>query len=231
VAVILFTGTVGLTAWTRTAPLFQLSAVDVGGNRSLTSQKALDMVSVEKGTNIFSIDLKAIELSMEQHPRIREVNIRRRLPSTLRVDIEEREPVLFVSADFLLGLDEEGMVMALESGEVLGDIPILTGVTPPVAPGYGGDRIRIQKGLEIRRAIARQAPALWDIISEINVIRPETPLLFLSPGGSQVALGRGDLDTQVQRLWIVLSDLAARETIVKKLDLRFKDQVICQTAS
>jgi hypothetical protein len=104
-------------------------------------------------------------------------------------------------------------------------------VTPPVVPGYGGDRLKIQKSLEIKRAVARQAPALWDIISEINLSRPETPLLFLSPEGCQVKLGRGDLDTQIRRLWIVLSDLASRGTIVKKLDLRYKDQLICQTAS
>jgi cell division protein FtsQ len=230
-AVVLCSGAAGLTAWTRTASLFQLSTIHVGGNRSLSSQRALEMVPVEKGVNIFAVDLKAIEMSLEQDPRIRNVIIRRRLPSTIAITIREREPVMFISANVLLGLDEEGMVMPLEKGEEFQDIPVLTGVIPAVEPGCGGAHLCIQKGLEIRRAIAHQAPALWDLISEINVAQPEAPLLYLTQGGAQVQLGRDDLYTQVRRLWIVLNDLAAKGVAINRLDLRFKDQLVCQPAS
>jgi len=207
----IFTGAAGLTAWTRTAPLFQLSTIDVGGNRMVPSQLALKLVPVETGTNIFAVDLEAIKRAMQQDPRIREVTIRRQLPSKIIITIHEREPVMLISADRFYGLDEEGMVIHMDQEKGLEDIPVLTGIFPQVQPGAG--------------------PSLLDKISEINVARPEDPLLYLIPDAVQVRLGSGDLHAKLRRLWVVLGDLAARGISVKSLDLRFKDQLICQPAS
>jgi len=221
----------GLTAWTRTAPLFQLANIDVDGNRALSSQRALEMAPVEKGTNIFAVDLNAIETAIESDPRVEEVSIRRLLPSTIIITIREREPIMFVSGDELHGLDEQGLVIPLEKGEELRDVPVLTGILPQVQPGQGSDLLGIQSALAIREAILQLAPSLWDKLSEINMIQPEAPVLYLVGDGAQVRLAPGDMRTQIQRLWIVLSDLAAHGIAVKNLDLRFKDQLVCQPAT
>ncbi len=227
----IFSGAAGLTAWTRTAPLFQLSTIDVGGNRMVPSQLALELVSVETGTNIFAVDLEAIKRAMQQDPRIREVTIRRQLPSKIIVTIHEREPVMLISADRFYGLDEEGMVIPMDQEEGLEDIPVLTGIFPEVQPGAGFEHLGIRKGLQIRQVILQAAPSLLDKVSEINVARPEDPLLYLIPDGVQVRLGSGDLHAKLRRLWVVLGDLAARGISAKSLDIRFKDQLICQPAS
>jgi len=225
----LATGTVALTAWTRSAALFELDAIEFGGASHLSDQKALELISAQKGVNIFAIDLKAIEHDMEQDPRIQEVTIRRRLPSTIAVAITEREPVMLLGGPQLLALDDEGMVMPVGGAGLPLDIPVLTGVHPPLEPGSASHHLGIQKGLEIKRAVERVAPVLWDAISEINLSHPESPRLYLAPGGTEVRLGGGDLDTQIQRLWIVLRDLVAKEIIVRTLDLRFKDQLVCRS--
>ncbi len=223
------TGTVALTAWTRSADMFDLEAIEFGGACRLSDQKALELISVEKGVNIFTIDLKAIEREMERDPRIQEVSISRRLPSTITVAIREREPVMLIGGERLLALDEEGMVMPVDGITLPLDIPILTGVRPPLEPGSGAHHLVIQKGLEIRKAVRKQAPVLWDAISEINLGQPESPRLYLAPNGSEVRLGSGDFGTQVQRLWIVLRDLAAKGVDVQTLDLRFRNQLVCRS--
>jgi cell division septal protein FtsQ len=224
----LATGTVALTAWTRSADMFDLESIEFGGASRLSDQSARALISVEKGVNIFTLDLDAIEDDMERDPRIRKVNICRRLPSTLAVAIEEREPVMLIGGERLLALDEEGVVMPIEGAGLL-DIPVLTGVHPPVEPGSGAHHLGIQKGLEIRKAVAQEAPVLWDAISEINLRQLESPRLYLTAGGAEVRLGGVDLGTQIQRLWIVLRDLAAKEAVIYMLDLRFKDQLICRS--
>ena len=227
---VLGTGTAALTAWTRHASLFELDAIDIGGACRLSDQKARELISVQKGVNIFTVDLEAIENAMERDPRIREVTISRRLPSTIAVTIREREPVMLIGGERLLALDEMGMVMPIDGTSLPLDIPVLTGVNPPVDPGDGAHHLCIQKGLEIRRAIGQEAVTLWDAVSEINLSQPESPCLYLSPNGTEVRLGGGDLHTQIQRLWIALRDLAAQEAVVNTLDLRFKDQLICRLA-
>jgi len=225
----LATGTVALTAWTRHADLFELETIEFGGASHLSDQKALKLISVEKGVNIFAVDLKAIEHDMERDPRIQKVTIRRRLPSTIAVAIKEREPVMLIGGQQLLALDEEGMVMPVEGTDLSLDIPVLTGLQPPLEPGSGTHHLGVQKSLQIRQAIKRQAPVLWDAISEINLSQPESPRLYLVPGGTEVRLGGDDLGTQIQRLWIALRDLAARGSVVYSLDLRFKDQLVCRS--
>lgn len=231
IALIICSGGAGLTAWTRTAPLFQLANIDVDGNRALSSQRALEMVPVEKGTNIFAVDLDAIETAIESDPRVEEVSIRRLLPSTIIITIREREPIMFVSGAELHGLDEQGLVIPLERGEELQDVPVLTGILPQVQPGQGSDLLGIQNALAIREAILQLAPSLWDKISEINMAQPEAPMLYLVGDGAQVRLASGDVRTQIQRLWAVLSDLAVHGMAAKNLDLRFKDQLVCQPAT
>lgn len=218
----------GLTAWTRTAPLFKLSTIDVGGNCLVPLQLALEMAPVEKGTNIFAVDLKAMEKAMEQDPRIQEVIIRRELPSKIVITIREREPVMLLSAGQLYGVDEEGMVIPMDQGEGQKDIPVLTGIFPEIQPGAGFAHPGIQRGLEIRQALFQVSPSLLDEVSEINVAQPDAPLLYLVQGGAQVRLGSGDLHVKLRRLWIVLGDLATKGISVKSLDLRFKDQLVCQ---
>ena len=229
--VILSTGAAGLAALTRTAPMFRLSSIDVGGNHLVSSRRALQMVPVEEGTNIFAIDLEAMERTLEQDPRIRDVIIRRQLPSRIVITIEEREPVMLLIADQIYGIDEEGAVIPMGADGYLRDLPVLTGVFPEIQPGSGAKHLGIHRGLQIRSAIIEAAPSLIDKISEINVDHPETALLYLVQSGMQVRLGSGDLNTQLQRLWLVLSDLAARGITAEFLDLRFKDQVVCQTIS
>jgi cell division protein FtsQ len=189
------------------------------------------MVPVEQGTNIFAVDLKAMETTLEQDPRIRDVIIRRQLPSRIVITIEEREPVMLLIADQLYGVDEEGVVIPLEAEGYLRDLPVLTGVFPEIQPGSGAEYLGIHRGLQILSAIAEVTPSLIDKLSEINVAHPETAMLYLVQSGMQVRLGSGDLDTQLQRLWVVLSDLAAKGMVTESLDLRFKDQVVCQPTS
>ena len=224
----LSSGAAGLAAWTKTASIFQLSAIDVGGNQLVSSKIAMEMIPVDKGTNIFAVDLEAIERAMEQDLRIREVIIRRQLPSKIIITIQEREPVMLLSAAELYGVDQEGTVIPLESGQWSGDIPVLTGIFPEVQPGEGCEHPGVRRGLEIRRTILQVAPSLLDKISEIDVTHPEAPLLYLIQGGAQVKMGSGDLHSKFQRLWTVLGDLSITGISVKSLDLRFEDQIICQ---
>jgi len=197
----------------------------------VSSRRALQMVPVEEGTNIFAIDLEAMEKALEQDPSIRDVTIRRQLPSRIVITIEEREPVMLLIADQLYGVDQEGVVIPLGDEGFLRDLPVLTGIFPEIQPGSGAEYLGIHRGLEIRRAIAEVTPSLIDKVSEINVDHPETALLYLVQSGTQVKLGSRDLNTQLQRLWVVLSDLAARGISAESLDLRFKDQVVCQPTS
>lgn len=225
----LATGTVALTAWTRSAALFELDTIELGGASRLSNQTALKLISAKKGVNIFTVDLKAIQHDMERDPRIQQVRIRRHLPSTISVAIKEREPVMLIGGQQLMALDAEGMVMPIEGAGRPLDIPVLTGVHPPLEPGSGIHHLGVQRGLEIRRAVEQQAPGLWDAISEINLSNLESPRLYLTPSGTEVLLGSGDPGAQIQRLWIVLRDLAVQGTAVHTMDLRFKDQLVCRS--
>jgi len=73
------------------------------------------------------------------------------------------------------------------------------------------------------RALLRSGGALAEEISEIDMSRPEGPVLY-TVDGVEVRLGAENWDERLARLEGVLAQVATQD--VNGVDLRFKDQVV-----
>lgn len=95
---------------------------------------------------MFSIDLDEMVDSIERHPWIQGVTIYRRFPDTLRIDIQEHQPAILVSAGQVYVGNEKGeLFKRLSVGDQL-DLPVLTGL----------DRSFLQHSSVFARRIIRQ---------------------------------------------------------------------------
>ncbi|SHH37992.1 cell division protein FtsQ/DivIB [Clostridium grantii] len=92
-------------------PIFSVKKIQVINNKSLKSEKILELSQVKLGTNIFFIKSKNIEQKILSEPEIEEVKINRKLPNTLVLDIKERKYVFYIfsNGSYYL-LDNEGFV-------------------------------------------------------------------------------------------------------------------------
>ena len=75
------------------------------------------------------------------------------------------------------------------------------------------------------RALVRRASRLTAQISEIDVSRPDGPVLY-TVDGVEVRLGTEEWESRLGRLENVLQEIASAPEAVTSIDLRFRDQVV-----
>jgi cell division septal protein FtsQ len=121
-------------------------------------------------------------------------------------------------------MDEDGHVLGEERRAVAPGAPVISGLTEEelasmrTAPGP-----KARAAVALIRALLRAGGALAAEISEIDMSRPEGPVLY-TVDGVEVRLGTEEWDERLARLEGVLSQVATQD--VSGVDLRFKDQVV-----
>lgn len=79
------------------SPIFEVRRVEVRGNGRLGPGEVRDLVGHTRGRNLWLLPLDELARSVASHPWVARAELRRDLPSTLVVEIEERLPVAWVS--------------------------------------------------------------------------------------------------------------------------------------
>jgi cell division septal protein FtsQ len=103
-------------------------------------------------------------------------------------------------------------------------VPLITGLSDEevaamrVAPGP-----KAQAAIAIIQTLLRSGSALTEEIAEIDVRRPDGPVLH-TMDGVEVRLGNEDWSDRLARLEGVLAQVATED--INGVDLRFKDQVV-----
>jgi hypothetical protein len=163
------------------------------------------------------------EAGLGAHPLVRSARVRRRLPGTLVLVVEEREPVALVATPTLEQVDAEGRILPLDPSAHQLDLPLLD----VGAPGPDADAPRAALAAEADR-LTRVDPEFAARISELRrddrgdlVARLEDPAVSFRfrPAVTARRLREGVL---------VLSDATAQGggSPPMAVDLRFADQVV-----
>src|SRR5262245_52409590 len=115
------------------APALRVNQILIRGNHRLPSGEVLNTLDGLRGENIVWTDLNAWRDRMMTSPWVRDATFRRSLPSTVEVEVEEREPVGIARLKSQLFLvDERGSIID-EFGPQHADfdLPIIDGLAAP----------------------------------------------------------------------------------------------------
>jgi cell division protein FtsQ len=215
--------------WVLTTPRFAVVAIDVRGASRVPATRVLEVAGIAHGTNLWRIDPDRVRARLEALPEIRRADIVRELPNRVSIVIEERRPFTLVHAGRLHWLDEDGRVLGEERHAVATEVPVISGLsedelaTMRTAPGP-----RARAAIALIRALLRTGSALAGEISEIDMSRPEGPVLY-TVDGVEVRLGSEEWEERLARLEGVLAQMATQD--VQAVDLRFRDQVVLRKAA
>ena len=210
--------------WVLTTPRFAVTAVEVRGASRVPPQRILEVSGIVRGTNLWRIDPDRVRARLESLPEIRRADVVRELPNRVSILVEERRPFTLVHAARLHWLDEEGRLLGEEHHAVATEVPVIRGLsedelaTMRTAPGP-----RARAAIALIRALLRTGSALAAEISEIDMSRPEGPVLY-TIDGVEVRLGDEEWEERLARLEGVLAQVASQN--VHGVDLRFRDQVV-----
>ena len=94
------------------SPLFNVRHVVVEGNENIDTQLILDLSGVEDGQHIYSFSAGRAETMIGTNPLVQQVTVSRRLPSTVKITVVERQPLAAIAAgDGVIIVDKEGYVL------------------------------------------------------------------------------------------------------------------------
>lgn len=107
---------------------FRVSTIEITGDTRYTQDELVAASGVQQGDNMFFLDTGRIAQKLyEEYPYLETVTLRRRLPSTLQIEVSDRTPVLSVeSGDTYLLMDMSGKIVDETSSEAT-DMVAVTG--------------------------------------------------------------------------------------------------------
>jgi cell division protein FtsQ len=194
-----------------------VASIEVIGRASTAPDLLAEAVGVTAGDAILAIDLDAIRLRVEALPLVKSVSVRRQLPDTLRIEIEERVPFATWQRDGKIALiDREGVILAdpvpADRAATLSRLPRIVGQGAVAAAAELFEFVGRDAELNRRLASATWIRARrWDLEFDNGVL---------------VRLPEQDPASA----WARLVDHQRREQIldrdIQAVDLRFNDRVV-----
>ena len=127
--ILIVIGCVAALALFMSSSFFDIENVQVKGNKYYTDTEVINLAGAVTGVNLFwgAGDSK-IKKNLKKNPYFSEVKVKRKLPSTLVIDLKEREQIAaIVYGDKYVVIDDKGTVLRIS--EVDPKVTLLTGLT------------------------------------------------------------------------------------------------------
>jgi len=204
-----------------------IEEVIINGNDYLSEDEIFSKSQIKLGENIFKLDLKKSIDSLEQEPRIKEVEIKRVIPNKIIISLKERKAAAIVHIG-------EEYFSSTKEGIVLSKIDRLEeGFSLPLVLGLKIDKIKIGEIIdkpEFRTAL--------ESINSLEVILPKKfyRVEILSPDDFMIYNKDDTLKVRVNRPEVIinkenllreaLEKIVREKLLVEYIDIRFKDSLV-----
>lgn len=108
---------------------FLIKNIEVEGNTYYTKNEIISLADAKTGNNIiFDAEIKQMEENLEKNPFFKIIEIKRKLPSTIVIRVEERQQMAAIQfGDKYIVMDDEGVILRMT--EVEPKVTLLTGLT------------------------------------------------------------------------------------------------------
>jgi cell division protein FtsQ len=202
----------GVYRYALTTPRFAVRKLDVQGSRRLSDERVAKLAGIELGRNIFQLDVELAERRLLTEPWVREVKLTRQLPSTLRIDLVEREAaaVAAISDELYLVTQSGEPFKRLEPADPY-DLPVITGIS---ASALVHDRRleiqRIGEGLELLRSYDRLAQSKVHPAQEVHLSEEGAAQLVVGERAISLQLGKAPWRKKLLMAERVLEQLARK---------------------
>ena len=115
--------------FTLNSSLFYVENFEITGNSHFSDSMVSDLSGIKTGKNLFfETDLRTARYNLISSPYIKTAKIKRKLPSTIVIDIEEREEFAAVAyGERNIIIDKDGLVLRISDNSAY--LPLISGVT------------------------------------------------------------------------------------------------------
>ena len=199
VGMMLATGAWGGRWYVTHARHFALTRVRVSPTVHVTAEALVARANVPLGVNLFAVDRDQVARVVSQEPWIARAHVRRELPSTLMIDVVEREAACTVAFGSLYLADADGNVFKRATPDEAAGLPVVTGIARDDYVSQP-DRAREQLGQALRAIAGWRAGGTRPALGEVHVDRIAGVTLYTDAGvGVRVGLVDDTLPARLAR--------------------------------
>jgi cell division protein FtsQ len=212
--------------WAVAARVLTVQHIVVSGNARMSSGEVTALLSDAIGSSMVTIDLEAWRQRLLSAPWVSDASIRRVLPGTLAVTIEERQPMGVGRLDDALFLIDDTGTIIDEFGPNYAelDLPVIDGLASP----HGGDTlVEAGRASLAGRLVAelQRRPELAQRISQIDVSDGRDAVVVLKGDAARVRVGDGQFAERLQSYLALAPTLREHVADIDYVDLRFDERV------
>jgi cell division septal protein FtsQ len=206
---------------------FAIENIDVQTDGVIAVRELRRWAGVRLGQNLLALDLARVQRDLKLVSLIESVSVERVLPHTLRIRVNEREPLAQLSLPRPRAaggmettpfyVDEEGYVILPLDPSQQSALPHPSGETLPVIKGLTGNEVQVghrvespqvQAALQLLVAFDRSPMAGLADLKAIDVSAPEA-LIATTEQGGEVTFGLNGFDQQLRR-WHEIFELGRK---------------------
>jgi cell division protein FtsQ len=201
--------------------------VSIDGNTRVSRGEILTVLDGLQGTNILTLDIEAWRARLKRSPWVADATVRRIFPATVRVVLEEREPIgLGRIGEQVFLVDRTGTIIdEFGPGYATLDLPVIDGLA---AGAHGGttlvDPSRAALVWCLLQALAR-SPHLAERVSQIDVTDVRDAAVILEGDPAVLRLGHERFGERLQLYVDAADTLRSRVEDIDYVDLRFGEHV------
>ena len=221
-------GVYGMREYVIQADYFKLRTVRISGNTTLSEQRIRYLLAIPAEHSLLAIDLPRLGARLSRHPSIQTVALRRRLPDTLEVTIQEQSPALVIrSRGQNLIVDTAGHVLRDFDPEQDGALPeLILSQQHALSPGMRLDLKEIERASELLH-IYRESPLHGAMhLRSLSVAASGASVWKVEPYPFQLRFGEGQIVSQLGRLPHVLAYIVREGLEVQAIDLSYRNRII-----
>lgn len=188
------------------------------GNRHLTDDELRAFAEVRVNQSLVAISNKTVSQRLLKSPWIRSVSVRKELPDTLLLVIEEAVPFALLDMNsHLFLIDNKGKLLEELKGGSIPFLPVITGDPFRESEGFS-EAIKLAKLMN-----SKGFPSERD---QIEIFTGKSHELTVTIDGTVVKMGSGKYEEKLERLVALEDELKNRGIPVDYIDLRFENRAI-----
>lgn len=172
--------------------LFNIKNIEVEGNNIISDDTIISLSSLELNTNIFKFNKLIVTDNIRQNAYILDDKITRKLPSTIKIEVEERTPNYIIKlGEGYAYVNNQGYILEISNEKL--DLPILIGFSTELNQIKAGNRLCYEDLEKMNTVLkiyeAAKSNDLGNVITHIDISNEKDFLVVADDQGKKIHLG------------------------------------------
>lgn len=136
----LFLVIIGGGIFTLVSPIFNIKEIQVSNNNQIATETIVSISQLQLGQNLFRFNKNQVEKKIKTNPYVETVNIKRKIPNKIEIQIKERDKNYNV--EFLNGyayINNQGYILEISEQKL--DLPVIIGISTKQEQVVEGNRL------------------------------------------------------------------------------------------